>query len=150
VRHGIFALIIIAVLMACHRGTADQTSYMRHFAIPSVSPLPGQTEAPTFAALDAGRPGQPELTEEERAEVRAVLREVRPCQRQLVRYAVLTWAGGGRRVPVFFAVEELNGEHSMPHVFGSHNEIYMPDGEVVAFPDAMTDRQAIAIQQCAD
>jgi hypothetical protein len=130
--------------------STDQTQYMRDFArsIKPLSPSPASTVAPTYLALDAGRPGAPNLTPVEIARVWRVLHEVKPCQRALLRYA---FPGGDRRngpVAVFFRIVREENGYSGGHVFGSNNAVYMWDGQVIATMGLESDAEAIAQEKC--
>jgi hypothetical protein len=138
--------LVVAILTGCHRSTAtEQTAYMRTMAAPSLEPAETPSLEPTYVALDAGKAGQPKLDASEIAQIQTVLREVKPCQRALVRYIHV-----GDSVAMFFRVESNGHATTMPHVFGTHNEVYwQAEGRVTPTMSDTTDEEAIAIQKCS-
>jgi hypothetical protein len=149
-RYTVVALIIAAMLTACHRSSTDQTAYMRGFSIPSPGiPALGPAPAPTYVALDYGKPDQPKLTEKEASKIRAVLGKVKPCQRPLVQYALLDGKPPDGRLAVFFRIVQTGREYRAPHVFGTRNEIYLLNGKLHATKDSESDDFAIAHEPCA-
>lgn len=112
------------------------------------TPAPETTLANTYAAIDAGKPGQPKLTVEEIDRVQEVLYEVKPCQRMLLRYASPDGDRKNGAIAMFFPIVEEGQGYSGSHVFGTTNVIYMWNGRVVATMFTITDRQAINSQKC--
>ncbi len=137
------------VLAACHRSTADQTAYMRGFTAPKQeAPIGLPTPAQTYVALDYGKPGEPSLTVKEIAQIETVLREVKPCQRALLRYAFPSNASSGKPMVVIFQIVELPNGYSGSHVFGASNQMYIFNGEVHPTMDTMSDEFAIKHEKC--
>lgn len=73
---------------------------------------------PSYLATDYGKPGQPELSVPDVAQLQSVLAQARPCQRDLVRYAI---AKDGRFV-VFLL--PLLMPFTNTHVLGEGNLFY--------------------------
>jgi len=143
------ALLMALALTACHHGSNDQTRYMRNISLSEPTPAPETTLASKYVAINAGRPGQPRLTLDEIDRVQKVLREVKPCQRTLLRYA---FPGGDRKngaIAVFFPIVQEGHGYSGSHVFGTTNGIYMWNGRVIGTMFTITDKQAIDLQKCS-
>ncbi|HEY1883448.1 MAG TPA: hypothetical protein VGG51_10460 [Candidatus Cybelea sp.] len=136
---------------SCHSASPGKTS-QAPAAVTTASalvrtPTPEATTA-IYAALDYGKPGQPRLGALAARQIRGVLREVKPCQRRLLRYIVDEANGQG--VDLFFAVQSKGSWFSGPHIFGSHNEVYYQnEGQVIATMQTVTDRQAIEDRACS-
>jgi hypothetical protein len=80
---------------------------------------------PTYVAADYLKPGHPDLTLAEMSRIYDILGLVKPCQRRLVRYALLKRRGNknGRGLIFFFAVPRGQGAH----VLGTGMLVYFPD-----------------------
>jgi hypothetical protein len=131
-RHTVSISAAAALLAACS-------------ALQPLAATPSPEPPPTYVALHAGTPGQPKLNAAEMAQVRKILAEVKPCQRPLLRYVF-----DGDSVAIFFAPQKtgLSGVIA-PFVFGSHNEVYLPeDGSIIPTMDDVTDAQIIKYQKC--
>jgi hypothetical protein len=149
-----FSLLCVAVLLAsCHRGAQYNADEVRRLTMPSplLTPQPGPTSWLTYVAVDYGKLAQPKLNSKEIRQIRAVLREVKVCQRPGVRYGFPP-SNGRRNDPmvVFFqsqVVEQGRG-YTPGHVFGNNNLIYLEDGTLAATMYEVSDREAIAEEPC--
>jgi hypothetical protein len=111
------------------------------FVVPASAATPTPHPVSPYVALDAGKPGQPKLTAAEIARIRETLNEVKPCQRPLLRYIL--------PIATFFAVESIGHGYSMPHIFGTHNEVYwQAESRAIPMMRDTTDAEAVAEQKC--
>lgn len=122
---------------------------MRNMVVPHRTPAAQATLAPTYSVLDIGKHGQPKLTVAEVARVRNVLREVKPCQRSLLRFAFSNDDRSAGTLALFFPIIQEGNGYSGAHIFGTSNAIYMWDGKIVATMFTTTDKAAIEMQGCA-
>lgn len=108
-----------------HGPAAGPTSVVSVAATPAVWPT-----FATYDAMDYNRPGlHPPLNPKQVATIQAVLRRVKPCQRQLVQYS---FGNGFRDLVMFFSVPPGEGSH----VFGTADEVYIPrDGSEMPMSD---------------
>ena len=108
-----------------HGPAASPTSVVSVAATPAVWPT-----FATYDAMDYNRPGlHPPLNPKQVATIQAVLRRVKPCQRQLVQYS---FGNGFRDLVMFFSVPSGEGSH----VFGTADEVYIPrDGSEIPMSD---------------
>jgi|GEM_PF-5128628 hypothetical protein len=81
----------------------------------------GSARGNNFVATDYNKPGHPSLSFAQMSIIREALDRVKPCQRTLVRYAVL--GPNTDDLILFFAVPHGQGSH----VFGTAIEVYFPD-----------------------
>jgi hypothetical protein len=95
-------------------------------ALSAVAVSPGALR--DYAAVDYDKPGHPPLAPTELASIRSALARVKPCQRTLVRYALLAYPAELPFV-IFFQPEGTND--SAP-VFGEPRTYYrISEGEVI-------------------
>ncbi|MGB6741626.1 MAG: hypothetical protein WA668_17055 [Candidatus Cybelea sp.] len=128
---------------SCHsasRSAATQTP-VPPMRAPDPTPTP-----PVYVALDYGKPGQHVLRAVDIAQIRKVLHELKPCQRELLRYIA-----SEQPIAVFFAVKTAGSLTTAPHVFGTNNLYYFPiDGTVKPAMSEESDEQTIADQAYSD
>ena len=83
---------------------------------------------PTYVAKDYDVPGHPALTSNEIAMLREALRKVKPCQRDMLRYAFPSNAKSGIRFVVFF--EPWITPTHPAHVFWTSDVYFKWNGKV--------------------
>jgi hypothetical protein len=140
----------VAGLAGCHRSSTYNAAEVRRLTMPSpLLTTPGVTPWSTYAAVDYGKRGQPKLTSGETAQLATYLREVKPCQRQGVRYGFPNNGQPNDRMVVFFSVQREGRGYRPGHVFGEPNLLYIKGGELIARTTGETsDSSAIDSQPC--
>jgi hypothetical protein len=125
----ITAFLMAAALAACHRGSSDQTAYMRSIHLPS--PAPSLAAWPTYVATDYDKRGHPALTKKQAALIRYTLSLLKPCQAALLRYAFPNNFPG---MVLFFQPSDPS---TWPYVLWTKHLGYKPtEGEAFPMPDA--------------
>ena len=121
----LIAFLIAVALSACHRGSTDQSAYMRNLTAPPQAPSPPAW--PSFRAEDYRTFHKETLTRSEVSLIRKTLPLVKPCQRSLLRFAFPENAGTEFPFVLFF--RPLN--YAWPHALWMHNMFYKPmEGEI--------------------
>ncbi len=148
-RNALAVFAAVAVLTGCHKSPPYNAADVRRLTMPSpLFATPGITAWPTYAAMDRDRPGHPELTPREISQLREYLGEVKPCQRQGLRYGFPNNGQPDDRMVVFFAVQNEGRGFRPGHVFGEPNLLYMKDGELIARAGETSDQSAIDSEPC--
>lgn len=128
---GRLAVIALAVVTtSCHRAPPYYAA-MRKIAMASTTP-PTSQQPPIYVATDYGKPGQPALTPRERALIRTTLAVVKPCQRELLRYAFPEDAAPDWHLVLFFV--ESGKPIFDAHVLWQGNLVYN-EGHAFAVPE---------------
>jgi hypothetical protein len=123
------ACVMAVLLTACHRGSADQTAYMRNIRIPTPTQSPSW---PSFLAEDYRKFRKPVLTPNEVSLIRKTLSLVTPCQRRILRYAFPSDGGTESPFALFF---QGSAPFEATHALWTNNLFYDPhDGRI--FPGA--------------
>ena len=133
------------VAVSCHNASRNAPTQTPD----AVTSIPNPAPTTVYVARDYGEPGQPDLRAADIAQLRKVLREVKPCQRKLLRYIVDR--AERPSVEIFFAVKTIGNSTTAPHVFGTRNLYYFDvDGTVKPAMSVESDQHAIADQACGD
>lgn len=124
------AILTAVALTACHRGSSDQTAYMRSMSLPTPFVSESASSLPSFSA-ETYRTGHRTLTASQVALIRKTLVFVKPCQRDFLRYAFPK----DPDYPFVIFFQQSTPFEATP-VLWTHNMYYDPhDGRVFATSD---------------
>ena len=125
-----------ALLTACHRGSTDQSAYMKGFGLATPAPPPAHAW-PNYAAQAYRSFHKRPLTPGQASVIRKTLTLVKPCQRPFLRFA---FPSNGQFV-VFFDLSNV----VWPHVLWTRNQYYKKlEGIVFTLPGASGGSAGIA------
>ncbi len=141
-------IVLFGTLAGCNR-TPYNEAEAHSTTVASMSPMPTLPQQPTYLAADYDKPGQPALTPPERALIEKTLAVIKPCQRELLRYAFPERADPDNQLVLFFA--KPGAPTFDAHALWQGNLVYN-EGNVGAVPDPIPSdiRNDIAETPCSN
>jgi uncharacterized repeat protein (TIGR03803 family) len=141
-------IVLFGTLAGCNRAP-DNEAEAHNATVASISPIPTWPQQPTYPAADYDKPGQPALTPPERALIEKTLAVIKPCQRELLRYAFPERSDPDNQMVLFFS--KPGAPIFDAHVLWQGNVVYN-EGNVGAVPDPIPSdiRNDIAEMPCSN